>query len=248
MISLELVPHDMDNCLEEAQWAKKTFKQIDMINIPDILRLKIRSYDMAKQLCQQTINSIPHIRIIDFSEQALMALMDHLYQHGVKNVLLVSGDPPPNPLQPIFKHALPTIIEKIKTQTPNLTIFAACDPYRQNFQQEIKYCKDKLNAGASGLFTQPIFNPHLTELLIEQCLPCQWFIGISPVLTEKSFNYWVTRNNVVFSPTFKQTLDYNIELGKKILKQCKEANQHNYIMPIKTDIKSYLSGLLNDPI
>ena len=33
-------------------------------------------------------------------------------------------------------------------------------------------------------------------------------------------------------------------IGKIIIEECKQANQHNYIMPIKADIKKYLKNIL----
>lgn len=244
MISLELVPHSIETIQTDATWATNTFPDITAINIPDILRLPNRSYTVSKHLAT-THTVIPHIRVIDFSNDDLIACMKDLKNAGINHVLLISGDPPPNPLQPIYKHSIPRIIEDIRREVPTITIYAGCDPYRQNLSKEIAYCQEKLDAGASGLFTQPIFNPHFAHMLIEQCQPCDWFIGISPVLTQRSFNYWITRNNVVFSPSFECSMSYNIAIGADLIALCKEADQHNYIMPIKTDISTYLPQLLH---
>jgi methylenetetrahydrofolate reductase (NADPH) len=245
MINLELVPRDIPTLIQDSQWALNTIPDIGCINVPDVLRIDHRSYDTCIELVQHNCNSIPHIRIIDFSEEDLIALCQKLYDNNVNQVLLISGDPPPNALQPIFQHHLPSIITSITSAIPNLTVYAGCDPYRQNFQDEINYCNQKIEAGAKGLFTQPIFNPHLAAILLEQCNTCEWFIGISPVLTERSYKYWITRNKVVFSPDFKLDLDFNIGIAKDILTITQSFNQHNYLMPIKTDIKHYLSQLFN---
>lgn len=246
MIFLELVPKKYDQLINDAKWALSTFPEINAINIPDIFRLNNRSYEIVKKLSEHQIDAIPHIRITDYSETKLFELCSQLINHNISKVLLISGDIPPNTTKNRYNHSLPKMIKSIKKELPTLSVYAGCDPYRQSFQSEINYCQEKLAAGATGLFTQPIFNNLLASLLIEQCPGCEWFIGISPILTKKTFNYWASKNNVVFHPQFKLTLDYNIAIGKDIIKTCKEANQHNYIMPIKANIQIYLSELLNE--
>ena len=243
MVFLELVPNHLDTLLSESQWALSSFNKINGINVPDILRIKHRSYDASQHLAKEQITTIPHLRLCDFSVDHLLSLCNTLLINNITQILLISGDPPPNPLQPIFKHNIIDIIKLISTTYPKITIYAGHDPYRQSLKDEFEYSEKKLSAGAKGLFTQPIFNIHLAQILLKQCLPCEWFIGISPVLTEKSMNYWVTRNNVVFPPDFKLSLDYNVKLSKNIIQLCEESKQHNYIMPIKSDIKSYLSKI-----
>ncbi|RAP24930.1 methylenetetrahydrofolate reductase [Candidatus Marinamargulisbacteria bacterium SCGC AG-343-K17] len=246
MIYLELVPNNIPDLIKESKWALNSFKDIYGINVPDILRIDNRSYDAVTHLAKEAIPCIPHIRICDFSIDNLLSLCNTLQDNNVDKILLISGDPPPNPLQPIFKHNIVNVIKTITSTMPKLTIYAGHDPYRQSFKEEFNYSKKKLEAGAKGLFTQPIFDTNLTNILLDQCLPCEWFIGISPVLTEKSFNYWVSRNNVVFPPDFKLSLDYNTKIAKEIITICKEKNQHNYIMPITCDIKPYLSNICHE--
>ena len=246
MVFLELVPNNYNKLIQNATWALSELNDITAINVPDILQLNIRSYDAAIALSKENIPAFPHIRIIDFSESELMQLCHRLFENNVKQILLISGDPPPNPLQPIHKHFLPQIISLIKKEIPELIIFAGCNPYRQHLLAEMDYCNKKIDAGASGLFTQPIFNSHFAHILLEQCQKTQLYIGISPVLTQTSYNYWITRNNVLFSPTFEPSLEYNIAIAKEILSITNQFQQHNYIMPIKTPLKPYLQKIFND--
>ncbi len=246
MVFLELVPNDLNNIIEESKWALNTFDDIEGINVPDILRIKNRSYDIVQNLAAEAIPNIPHIRICDFSTNQLIRLCEQLLSKNVTNILLISGDPPPNPLQPIFKHNIVSIIKLISNRFPKLSIYAGHDPYRQSFKAEYEYSKQKIQAGAKGLFTQPIFNEHLSNMLFQLDLNCQWYIGISPVLSENSYNYWVSRNNVIFPSDFELTIDYNVRIGKKIIQISKDANQNNYIMPIKSNVKDYLGRLFDE--
>ena len=242
MIFLELVPTSIEILKKESNWALSNFNELSGINVPDILRVSNRSYDSAISLADKNINAIPHIRACDFNLENLIKLCAKLEKNKIKNILLISGDPPPNPLQPIFKHNLIEVFKTLSSTFSNLNFFAGCDPYRQSLKKELCYSEMKINAGAKGLFTQPIFDVNLAKILIKSNL-CNWYIGISPVLTEKSYNYWVTRNNVFFNTDFKCDMNYNVDIGKKVIDCCKEENQHNYIMPIKTDISKYLKKL-----
>ena len=244
MIFLELVPHNMDQLQKDASWALSNFKTISGINIPDILRLNNRSYDAVKPLAKQNITTIPHIRICDFEMDALILLCKNLIDNGIHQVLLISGDPPPNPLQPVFDHNIIEVIKIITTSFPNLTIFAGHDPYRQSLKAEFDYTEKKLAAGAKGVFTQPIFDLNLAKLLLNLPISGEWFIGISPVFTKPSYDYWTTRNNVVFPNGFACTEEHNTAIAKDILNLCAEKNMHNYIMPIKADTKHYLNAIL----
>ena len=217
-----------------------------VLNIPDILRVKNRSYDAVVDVSNLGIDAIPHIRACDFSKEELLNLCLSLKSKGIKNILIISGDPPPNLLQPVYKHDLIEIFNMLCSSVSDINFYGGHDPYRQSLKDEYNYSKEKIKAGAKGLFTQPIFDLNLARLLLNLDLECEWFIGISPVLTKPSYQYWTTRNNVVFNADFNLTMDYNVTIGKELINYCQEKNQHNYIMPIKTDIYSYLGRLINE--
>jgi methylenetetrahydrofolate reductase (NADPH) len=243
MIYLELVPNDMHTLLAESQWALSTIPTISGINIPDILRVKNRSFDAAKHLTKHGIGAIPHIRICDYSMDGLIALCDHALSHGIQRMLLISGDP--HPFHETFDNNMINVIKRLTRQYPAIDFYAGHDPYRTSFKKEFNYSKEKLAAGAKGLFTQPIFSPHMVHLLLDQDFSCDWFIGISPVLKETSLNYWTNRNHVVFPKSFSLSLEDNIQTAKSIIKLCQKKNQNVYIMPIKTNIHHYLPPIFN---
>ena len=246
MIFLELVPSNINQLIEQSHWALTKFSSISGINVPDILKINTRSYEAASELTTANVTCIPHLRICDFSFDELIALCESLQSVGICNILLISGDPPPNPLQPVFKHNIVKIIANLTTAFPDVSFYAGHDPYRQSFKDELTYSQKKLDAGAKGLFTQPIFDVHLVNMLLEHCQPCEWFIGISPVLTEKSYNYWTSRNNVVFPPNFELSMAHNVSLAKTIIQTCNDHAQHNYIMPITCGLSPYLDHVFDE--
>ena len=117
MVFLELVPNNYNELIQNATWALSELNDITAINVPDNLQLNMRSYDAAIALSKESIPAFPHIRIIDFSESELMQLCHRLFENNIKQVLLISGDLPQKPLQPIQNHFLPTLINLIKGTT-----------------------------------------------------------------------------------------------------------------------------------
>ena len=52
------------------------------------------------------------------------------------------------------------------------------------------------------------------------------FIGISPVMTQKSYDYWVRVNNVTFPQNFELSQNYNAKLAKELLSVSKRYNKN----------------------
>ena len=69
--------------------------------------------------------------------------------------------------------------------------------------------------------------------------------GVSPVLSDKSVNYWETKNNVVFTKNFEPTLEWNLGFAKEVLSFVKKTNSNIYFMPIRTKLADYLAGVLS---
>ena len=113
MIFLELVPTELKKLVNDSHWAMNTFPQMSGINVPDILQINNRSYRACEYLAKESIHCIPHIRICDFSIEALHDLCQTLHSARIERLLLISGDPPPNPLQPVYKHNIVSVINQI---------------------------------------------------------------------------------------------------------------------------------------
>ena len=71
------------------------------------------------------------------------------------------------------------------------------------------------------------------------------FWGVSPVTSEKSVNYWETKNHLIFPAGFEPTLEWNLRFAKQALKFTEELNAHIYFMPIRTKLQVFLGGLFD---
>ena len=68
-------------------------------------------------------------------------------------------------------------------------------------------------------------------------------MGLSPVLSEKSKQYWEKVNKVVVSDDFKTSLEYHLKMSQNIIKTVQHENQSIYLMPIKMPELKSLSAL-----
>ncbi|MCL2101507.1 MAG: methylenetetrahydrofolate reductase [Fibromonadales bacterium] len=243
-IALELVPRTLDSFLEESKMHINNFPKIMGINIPELRSAEIKSFEASEHLLKNGVAAIPHFRLIDRSLEDLEQKIEKLAALGLKQVLLISGDPPidvPNFVPSGVK--VPQAIKHLKAKFPQLKIYAGQDSYRQSFKKELDYCKEKLDAGADGFFTQPFFSEGILNQWLEQLLEIEIWIGLCPVTGKGSRNYWETVNQVVFPPNFRFDLEGNCIVGRRILTLAEAAKKNAYLMPITVSAEKYLHAL-----
>ncbi|MBF0096203.1 MAG: methylenetetrahydrofolate reductase [Magnetococcales bacterium] len=244
-ISVELVPRDAESLRMELQAVRQTFPAVSVINLPDLPRFSVRSWDgcvIAKHFFAHTI---PHIRTIDLRmDQPLpTALLDTLREHCIQEILLVTGDSD----VPLSHAPLPLLqaIPLFKQALPGVRVYTALDPYRQDFALEYDYLQQKLAAGSDGFFTQPFFalSPMERYCACFASVPIFW--GVAPVTSVASRTYWETRNRVIFPEDFAPTLAWNQAFARQALRFVRDTESHIYFMPIRTPVVEYLAAVLD---
>jgi len=243
-ISIELVPRSTEILAQELQQVREHFPSIDTINIPDLLKFPLRSWDACGQARQLFPNAIPHLRAIDFDLGKPFPLAETLAQYGIDRVLVIAGDQPQDMSRRVFRTSSVELIRAIKTQVPGLKIYAGIDPYRTGIKDELDYVKRKLDAGAEGFFTQPFFDLRLMEIYYDLLSGLEVYWGISPVMSVRSKDYWDNLNNAIFPPDFAPTLEWNRALARKALEFVDKTGSSLYFMPIRVDLVAYLEGIL----
>lgn len=243
MVYLELVPSLDDAWTESVRDTLVKYPFLSGVNVPDILRVPVRSVVAAARLAGVGVAAIPHIRAMDRDLGTSVSLVGHLIDQGVTSVLVVAGDAPQNPSAVCFPVSSESLIAAIKKTYPAVTVYAALDPYRQSVKEELSYCRRKIDAGADGFFTQPFFDARWAEIFLEQLSDTTVFLGVAPVTTENSLRYWTTTNHVVFPPSFSLTLADNAVLGATLIGVAERYSQHVYLMPIKVPVPGYLTAL-----
>jgi len=242
-IALELVPKTLDSFLEESRTQINNFPKITAINIPELRSVEIKSFEASEHLLKNSVPAIPHFRLIDRTLDNLEKLIEKLVALGLKQTLLISGDPPLDTtgFTPSGIKA-PAAIKHIKTKFPQLKVYAGQDPHRQSFKKELDYCKEKLDCGADGFFTQPFFSESLLCQWLDHLPNTEMWVGLSPV-TVKNRTYWESVNNVVFPPNFSFDLEGNCKVDRRLLTLIEEAGKDTYLMPFTTSTSKYLNAL-----
>jgi len=242
-LSVELVPKSVADLVSDALIVKNTLPAATALNVPDLTRFPLRSWDACEATSAVMPASIPHLRAIDFAEGEAEAIVERLMQRELREVLVVRGDPPHDLSRRTYPNSSEDVIRRLKNRFPDLVVYAAYDPYRAGFRTELEAVKRKADAGADGFFTQPIFDLNLLRVCADMLHGFNVFWGIAPVLGEKSRAYWEVTNQVVFPQEFESTLTWNTAFARRALDFIREAGGNAYLMPIRVDLKKYLAEL-----
>ena len=258
-ISLEIVPRSAASVREDVRVCRSC-SRITSVNIPDLARFSLRSWDACAAVFEGAPSGvqdeplsvsafIPHLRARDFSCDAPFPHVEFFRRHGIRRALVISGDADEEDTafrrHPWDASAALACIKKLRTEMPELEIYAAFDPYRTNIRYELDYLALKEEAGAAGFMSQPFFDLRLLEIYSEYLEGKRIFWGVTPVLSSGSRNYWESRNRTVFPKSFRADLDWNATFGKNVLNFCEKNNFSLYLMPVKLDLQTYLSRLFS---
>jgi methylenetetrahydrofolate reductase (NADPH) len=266
IVSLEAVPRNRETLIAAAVMAAK-FSSISLINIPDLIRFSLRSWEACAILREELpdvagaapsvagLGLIPHIRAIDFDMAAPFPYTGYFRSWGINKVLVIAGDPPnpktspgktgvpPGQARRIYPTETVPFIRKLRVEMPELEVYAAFDPYRSNIRYELDYLKEKEEAGAAGFMSQPFFDLRLLEIYAEYLEGKNVFWGLSPALSESNRKYWESRNRAIFPRNFRPDMYWNVDFGRRVLYFCETNHFNLYLMPIKIDLAFYLQGL-----
>ena len=245
-LSVELVPRGTTELQADASLVLAALPAVDAFNIPDLTRFSLRSWEACAVTRKLLAAGIPHIRAIDIPPGEALPMADALRQAGVSEVLVVRGDPPRDLSQRTWPNTSEDIIRRFKRHHPELRVYAAFDPYRLGLRDELIGVMRKLDAGADGFFTQPLFDVRLMEICMDMLEGQNVYWGVAPVLGARAKAYWETTNRVVFPRDFAPEMAWNRDFARAALKLIRARGGNAYLMPIRVDLAGYLSGLLEE--
>ena len=243
-ISIELVPRSLASLEGDLRLLRERFPAVDTVNVPDLLRFPLRSWDACRAARRFVPHAIPHLRAMDFPLDKPFPLVDAFADWGLREVLVVAGDPPQDLAHPVHPARPIDWIRRLKHEAPGLRVYGAFDPYRAGLRAELEAAHAKLAAGADGLFSQPFFDLRLLDVWADLLagVPVWW--GFSPVLSAATRRYWETKNRVVFPADFAPTLAWNRRLAEAALRWLRARDADAYFMPIRVGLEDWLGGLL----
>lgn len=242
-ISVELVPRDEEALRAELDLVKAYADQIDVINVPDLLRLPMRSWEGAA-LAQAYFPAVmPHIRAMDIDLSQPLPMKSYLEEHGIREVLVIEGDPPQDMAHEVYPTMSVDVIRKFREEMPGVKVYAGIDQYRGSMAKELYRVRRKVQAGAAGFFTQPFFDMRFLLLYADMLTGLDVYWGVSPVMSVRSQSYWERKNKVVFPRAFEPTLAWSVAFSRAVISFAEKEGASVYFMPIKTNLAAYLEGV-----
>lgn len=263
MISVELDPPRGVNpkkILKHAQMIKD--KGVDAVNIADspMARVRMSCLSLAALVKEKVgLEVILHLTCRDRNLMGLQSDLIGAHALGIRNILAVTGDPPRLGDYPhatavfdVDSIGLVKIIKRLNQGTDwagnsigsptSFCIGVGVNPTACDFEKEMERLKQKVEAGADFIFTQPLFNSEVLKKFLKKAkgLNIPILVGLLPL---HSFRHAEFLHHEVPGITIpqkirdrmKQAGEKGIEEGvliaKEFLKEIKETISGVYLIP-----------------
>lgn len=173
-----------------------------------------RTIELAKKIKHEYhVEPVVHLTCLHYSKAEIDEFAKILAYEGIENILALRGDRNPNVLErDDFKHAS-DLISYLKQKDEFCLLGACypeCHPESDNRISEMKYIKEKVNAGAETLLSQLFFdNKHFFRFL-EDCRIAEINVpiiaGIMPVINASQIKRMVTMCGASFPERFQKII------------------------------------------
>lgn len=205
ILAVELSP-PIDTNYEKIMDAANELKQsgVDIITFPDSPSGRMRADSIlmsAKVASEVKINVMPHICCRDRNAIAIRSALLGAHINGIKNFLVVTGDPVPAAIRQDVKNVfnfdsvgiMKTIEEMNEEQFKNDPIVyggAVCYN-RRNIEVEINRMEKKIAAGAKFFLSQPVFTSRDVEKLryMKTRVNARILCGIMPLVSIRNARF-----------------------------------------------------------
>jgi len=176
---------------------------VDIITIADcpIARARMDSSLLACKVRRELdMEALPHMTCRDRNLNATKALLLGLYAEGIRNVLLVTGDPVPTAERDEVKSVYQFNSRKLAAFVSSLGenalpepfhLFGALDVNARNFDVQLRLAKEKLERGMVGFLTQPVLTQQALDNLkrARRELDAYLLGGIIPVVSARNARF-----------------------------------------------------------
>ncbi len=173
-----------------------------------------RTIELAKKIKNEyQVEPVVHLTCLHYSKAEIDEFIKILTHEGLQNILALRGDRTPDiPEKEDFKHAS-DLIAYLK-QNGDFCFLGACypecHPESENRIQEIKYTREKINAGAEIFLSQLFFDNALFFRFVEDCRIAEINVpiipGIMPVINASQIKRMVTMCGATFLERFQKII------------------------------------------
>ncbi|PKM96414.1 MAG: bifunctional homocysteine S-methyltransferase/methylenetetrahydrofolate reductase [Firmicutes bacterium HGW-Firmicutes-1] len=205
VVAVEIDPpfgYDISKLMEAAHILKA--EGVDILTIADspLGKMRLDSLMMATKIYREVgIDVMPHVCCRDKNVIALKSVISAAYVEGIRNYLLVTGDPLPDILRNEIKSVfnmnsvkLMSLVKEMNEELTNEDVFiygGALNPKGANLDKIIEKVLQKKEAGAKYLLTQPIYTEQDIQKLrlIKEKTGIKILGGILPLVSYKNAQF-----------------------------------------------------------
>jgi homocysteine S-methyltransferase len=184
---------------------------VDVVNIADGARAQARMGNLALAVRVQREVGIETILHVCGRDRNLLATLAHLlgaHDLGVRNLVIITGDPPKMGDFPdaTAVYDLDSIgILKLATRlnygvdpggkplgaTTSFLLATGAEPAALNYTREIARLKDKKTAGAELVMTQPVYSPEVLDRFLDDVAPLGLpvLVGLLPLASHRNAEF-----------------------------------------------------------
>ncbi|MDY5704516.1 MAG: bifunctional homocysteine S-methyltransferase/methylenetetrahydrofolate reductase [Lachnospiraceae bacterium] len=226
---------------------------VDTLTIADcpIAQARMDSTLLACKVKRELdLDVIPHMTCRDRNVNATKALLLGGHAEGIRNVLVITGDPIPTAERDEVKTVYQFNSRKLMSFVSSLNqeefhpdpygIFGALNVNARNFSVELDRAKEKMENGCMGFLTQPV----LTEQAIQNLKQAKAELegayilaGLIPVISERNGRFMDQEINGISVP------EEMIESFHGLDREQGEALGRKYVNDIYHEIKEYTDGV-----
>ncbi|SFG33941.1 homocysteine S-methyltransferase [Lachnospiraceae bacterium C7] len=205
VIAVELDSPKNDDLTKFMDGAKRLKKAgVDAITIADcpIARPRMDSSLLACKVKRELgLDVIPHMTCRDRNINATKALLLGISAEGIRNVLIITGDPIPSAFRDEVKIVYQFNSRKLARYVNSLNnellqgkinIYGALNVNARNFDVELSRAKQKMQEGVCGFLTQPIITENALNNLKKartELAGAKILGGIIPIVSEKNARF-----------------------------------------------------------
>ncbi len=173
--------------------------------------------DLAKEIKEKyNVSTLAHLTCISSSDEMIDNYIETVKSYGIENIMALRGDMPKNAenLRPSYTHAA-QLIHKLKSRSSGLCIGGACypevHPESVSQKEDIKYLKEKVDAGCDFLTTQMFFDNNLLYNFLykirEAGITVPVIAGIMPITNANQLERALKLSGSFMPQRFKSIVD-----------------------------------------
>jgi len=132
------------------------------------------TFETVKWIQEQGLDAAPHISCVGATRATIVEQLQRYKALGIKRIVALGGDLPSGMASPgEFRYAF-QLVELIRHETGDwfhieVAAYPEMHPRAANIEDDLKYFKQKVDAGASGALTQYFYNPDAYVRFVNEC-------------------------------------------------------------------------------